>query len=66
VSGPDSERRDLGANLAMALQVGEVNLRVLELLDRGHRRQFGIPDPYIVNATPIPGKVRLAVALCKL
>ena len=41
----------------MAIEVGTVNLRVMELLDRGHRKQFGIPSPYTVHTAPIPGKV---------
>ncbi|WAR01832.1 HCP-like protein [Mya arenaria] len=56
VSGPDDRRHDLGANLEMALKVGEVNMRVLELLDRGHRRQFGTPKPTTVSTQPISGK----------
>ena len=55
-SGKEEERCDLNANLSMAIEVGTVNLRVMELLDQGHRKQFGIPSPYTVHTAPIPGK----------
>lgn len=55
-TGPEGERHDLGANLNLALKVGEVNLRVMELMDKGHRRQLGIPSPYHVTTTPLEGK----------
>ena len=55
--GEESERHSLTANLQVALKVGETNLRVLELLDRGHRRQFGVPSPTKLHTAPKPGKV---------
>ena len=55
--GDKSERHSLTANLQVALKVGETNLRVLELLDRGHRRQFGVPSPTKLHTLPKPGKV---------
>lgn len=55
-TGPPAEQEDLGMNLQLALKVGETNLRVMELLDRGHRQNFGIPSPYEVRTQPIPGK----------
>lgn len=56
-SGPESERHDIATNLEWALRVGEVNLRVLDLLDIGHKERFGIPTPTSVNSVPLPGKV---------
>ena len=45
--------------LAMALRVGEVNLRVMELLDAGHTGTFGHPEPTAVRTTPVKGKAIL-------
>lgn len=57
VSGERTQRHDLTVNLEVALKVGETNYRVMEILDRGHRRVLGTPSPTQVNARPIPGKV---------
>ena len=40
----------------MALKVGEVNLRVMELLDAGNTGAYGHPEPTQVRVTPIKGK----------
>jgi hydroxylamine reductase len=42
--------------VAMALKVGEVNLRVMELLDAGNTGTYGHPEPTQVRVTPIKGK----------
>ena len=55
--GDETERRDLGANLGLALKVGEVNIRVMELLDKGHCTRFGSPEPTAVSLIPTEGKV---------
>jgi hydroxylamine reductase len=41
---------------AMALKVGEVNLKVMELLDRANTGTYGHPEPTQVRVTPIKGK----------
>ncbi|KAH3891569.1 hydroxylamine reductase-like [Dreissena polymorpha] len=56
VSADPDEQHDLGANLKLALKVGETNLRVMELLDKGHRRMFGVPEPAEISTKPVPGK----------
>ncbi|XP_045171655.2 hydroxylamine reductase-like [Mercenaria mercenaria] len=56
VSAKKAERFDLGLNLQMALDVGATNLRVMELLDKGHRRILGTPTPTDVCTTPKEGK----------
>ncbi len=43
----------------MLLECGTVNLRILELLDRMHRRAFGIPAPARVRTTPVKGRAIL-------
>ena len=40
---------DLDSLLAIALEVGEKNLRVMELLDAGHIETFGKPSPTLVQ-----------------
>ena len=55
--GAEKDRHDLTTNLQLALKVGETNLRVLEMMDRGHRRQFGVPSPAKISTSPRPGKV---------
>lgn len=56
VSGSKEDKHDLGLNLQMALNVGATNMRVMELLDRGHRRMLGTPTPTSVCTTPKEGK----------
>jgi hydroxylamine reductase len=55
------DRHDLSLNdwVALALKVGEVNLRVMELLDGGHTDTFGHPVPTVVPLEPRPGKAIL-------
>lgn len=43
----------------MALKVGEVNLRVMELLDAGNTGAYGHPEPTQVRITPVMGKAIL-------
>jgi hydroxylamine reductase len=42
--------------LAHALKVGELNLRVMQLLDLSHTTSFGNPVPTPVRLHPVPGK----------
>lgn len=57
-TGDEMKRKSLAVNLDLALKVGEWNLKGLELLDKGHRKKFGVPSPTQVHTTPIPGKVK--------
>ncbi len=43
----------------LALRVGEVNLRAMEMLDQGHTETFGHPVPTPVRVTPVKGKAIL-------
>ena len=45
--------------LGMALKVGEVNLRVMELLDAANTGAYGHPAPTPVRVTPVKGKAIL-------
>ncbi|MDD5657272.1 MAG: hydroxylamine reductase, partial [Elusimicrobia bacterium] len=47
---------DIGQLTAMALKVGEVNLKVMELLDRANTGTYGHPEPTRVRITPVKGK----------
>ena len=51
-----AEPTDVDALLAMALKVGEVNLRVMELLDAANTGAYGHPEPTRVRVTPLAGK----------
>ena len=45
--------------LGMALRVGEVNLAVMEMLDRANTGAYGHPEPTSVRVTPVRGKAIL-------
>ena len=47
-----------------ALHVGEVNLRVLGLLDEAHTETFGHPSPARVSTAPREGKAFLVYMCC--
>ncbi len=51
----------LGVNelLELCLRCGEVNLKVMEMLDEAHTRTFGHPVPTAVRVEPIKGKAIL-------
>ncbi len=50
---------EVGDYVAMALKVGEVNLKVMEMLDAGNTGTFGHPEPTAVRTTPVAGKAIL-------
>ncbi|MGQ9732927.1 MAG: hydroxylamine reductase [Candidatus Zipacnadales bacterium] len=50
---------DLDTLVRMALKVGEVNLRVMELLDLANTGAYGDPEPTQVQVTPVKGKAIL-------
>ena len=47
---------DVDALVSMALRVGEVNLKVMEMLDRANTGAYGHPEPTQVRVTPVKGK----------
>ena len=47
---------DVDALVGMALRVGEVNLRAMELLDAANTGAYGHPEPTEARVTPIAGK----------
>ena len=46
---------DVGALFTMNMRCGEVNLRVMELLDAAHTGAYGHPEPTPVRITPVKG-----------
>jgi len=50
---------DVNSLLGMILKCGEVNLRVMELLDAGNTGTYGHPVPTQVRITPVKGKAIL-------
>ncbi|MEI6521827.1 MAG: hydroxylamine reductase, partial [bacterium] len=53
------EKHDLNELVAMTLKVGEVNLKVMELLDAANTGTYGHPSPTSVRVTPVAGKAIL-------
>jgi len=51
-----TRKNTVGDLFAMALKVGEKNLRVMELLDSANTGVYGHPEPTEVRVTPIKGK----------
>jgi len=54
-----SDPTDVDALVAQALRVGEVNLKVMELLDAANTGAYGHPVPTVVPITPVAGKAIL-------
>ncbi len=50
---------DIGTLAGAALKVGELNLHVMELLDRANTGAYGHPEPTAVRVTPVKGKAIL-------
>ncbi|MHC5097035.1 MAG: hydroxylamine reductase, partial [Planctomycetota bacterium] len=50
---------DVDALVAMAMKVGEVNLKVMGLLDEANTTSYGHPEPTVVRVTPVAGKAIL-------
>jgi len=53
------EKFELNDLVALSLKVGEVNLRVMELLDAANTGTYGHPVPTRVRVTPVKGKAIL-------
>ncbi len=47
---------DVGELTATALKVGELNLKVMEMLDKANTDAYGHPEPTQVRVTPVAGK----------
>jgi hydroxylamine reductase len=54
-----NSKNDAETLLGMVLRCGEVNLKVMEMLDTAHTNAYGHPSPTPVRIEPIPGKAIL-------
>ncbi len=54
-----NDAKDIDKLVPMALKVGEVNLKVMELLDKANTDTYGHPEPTSVRVTPVKGKAIL-------
>ncbi len=52
----DGNPTDVGELTVMALKAGELNLKVMELLDKANTDAYGHPEPTQVRVTPVAGK----------
>ena len=50
---------DVDALVVMALKVGEINLKVMGMLDQANTGKYGHPEPTAVRVTPVKGKAIL-------
>ncbi|MDC0611637.1 hydroxylamine reductase [Vibrio sp.] len=51
-----SDPTDLSELLNCSMQIGLMNYKVMEMLDRGETETFGHPEPTTVNVKPVKGK----------
>ena len=54
-----SNPTDINELMGMCLRCGEMNLRVMELLDKAHTSTYGMPEPTAVRIEPLAGKAIL-------
>ena len=50
---------DMGALFQCAMDIGTLNYRIMEMLDKGETETFGHPEPTRVNTVPVKGKAIL-------
>ena len=50
---------NVDAILGWVLKTGELNLKVMELLDKANTETYGHPEPTVVNVRPVKGKAIL-------
>ncbi len=50
---------DAGELVKLCLECGEVNLKVMKMLDQAHRERYGDPEPAAVRVEPLAGKAIL-------
>ncbi|MFQ1953684.1 hydroxylamine reductase [Aeromonas veronii] len=47
---------EMGRLFSCAMEIGQLNFKIMEMLDFGETSAFGHPEPTQVRVTPIPGK----------
>ncbi len=55
----EPQAEDVDTLVAMTLKVGEINLKVMEMLDQANTQTYGHPEPTSVRVTPVKGKAIL-------
>ncbi len=50
---------DVGALFQCSMDIGQLNFRIMEMLDKGETETFGHPEPTRVNTQPVAGKALL-------
>ncbi|MFI4911702.1 MAG: hydroxylamine reductase [Sedimentisphaeraceae bacterium JB056] len=55
----EHDAKDPDKLVPMVLKVGEVNLKVMEMLDKANTDAYGHPEPTTVRVTPVKGKAIL-------
>ncbi|WP_227096669.1 hydroxylamine reductase [Aeromonas veronii] len=51
-----TDPNETGRLFSCAMEIGQLNFKIMEMLDLGETRAFGHPEPTRVRVTPIPGK----------
>ncbi len=51
-----TEPSEMGRLFNCAMEIGQLNFKIMEMLDLGETSAFGHPEPTRVRVTPIPGK----------
>ncbi|MCL6269064.1 hydroxylamine reductase [Sansalvadorimonas sp. 2012CJ34-2] len=51
-----TDSAEVGALLECAMAIGQMNYKVMEMLDKGETEAFGHPEPTQVNVKPVKGK----------
>ncbi|TNI51382.1 hydroxylamine reductase [Aeromonas veronii] len=51
-----TDPNEMGRLFSCAMEIGQLNFKIMEMLDLGETRAFGHPEPTRVRVTPIPGK----------
>lgn len=47
---------EMGRLFSCAMEIGQLNFKIMEMLDLGETSAFGHPEPTQVRVTPLPGK----------
>ncbi|WP_018604951.1 hydroxylamine reductase [Uliginosibacterium gangwonense] len=54
-----TEPTDIGALFQCSMDIGQINYRIMAMLDKGETDTFGHPEPTRVNTQPVTGKALL-------
>lgn len=54
-----TDPEDVGALFEKSMEIGQLNFKIMEMLDTGETQAFGHPEPTVVNTKPVKGKAIL-------